>query len=710
MMLHQKMRVQPICGRRVGFLFAAALCFLPRTDVAAAAADTLARVRTVQAEHPQVADIEFDGNNEISTRLLRPWVSTRVTPSAFSQFIYRHISESMGNPPVRYEPAKAGADMLRLKYLYRDQGFFDARIDTATVPSSGGASVTIVFHIIEGSRYTVDSLRLIGLGGIDSTLRAQAEEGALTRAHRPYAREAYEGDRDRILNLLWDNGYPAARFLPESSAVLVSTHRRSVSAVLAFSTDGRYAFGNISIRGTDGAPVDDDVVYRQLDFQAGQLYSQQKKTSSEKNLNRLGIYESVRIEMAIPPPRPDVVPIPVTISLAPRPVNELTPELLMNDENNAFNLGAGLGYSNLNFFGGARRLTLRGRFRVQSLTHVNFGRIITRTGFREENLVANAEITLALTQPYIFSNRTTGIFSLTATADKQLSYLQSIFRSKIGVTHRAAAYTMEFFDWSLERVAFDSTGPNFQQFTITEERRPQFNSILSYTLQRDKTNDVFSPTRGFFNSLTLEEAGLVSSLLKNLGRFLPYSQYGKLTLFGRWYEELDESRISILAWKLKAGAAILLSSSNQTPVPINRRYFGGGSGSNRGWRTRELGATPNPEFGGNALFEANIELRWNGPRKFGSPGGIPLENLWLVPFVDVGNVWAMPKDVRLTQLAVASGIGIRYDTIAGPLRIDYGFRVYDPAGVQQHQWFFQQRFFADTIAGGTIHFGLGQSF
>ncbi|MEX0737325.1 MAG: hypothetical protein WD182_07795, partial [Bacteroidota bacterium] len=66
--------------------------------------------------------------------------------------------------------------------------------------------------------------------------------------------------------------------------------------------------------------------------------------------------------------------------------------------------------------------------------------------------------------------------------------------------------------------------------------------------------------------------------------------------------------------------------------------------------------------------------------------------------------------VRASEVAMASGIGIRYNTVAGPLRIDLGFRVYDPAAPSEHRWITQKRFFKETLSNLVPHIGIGHSF
>jgi outer membrane protein assembly factor BamA len=88
--------------------------------------------------------------------------------------------------------------------------------------------------------------------------------------------------------------------------------------------------------------------------------------------------------------------------------------------------------------------------------------------------------------------------------------------------------------------------------------------------------------------------------------------------------------------------------------------------------------------------------------------------MWLVFFVDAGNVWGKVEDLRLSrfpeQVALAGGIGYRYETFFGPFRIDFGLRLYDPKGEPGRKWFTQRRFWKDVFAPGVLHFGIGHAF
>jgi outer membrane protein assembly factor BamA len=178
---------------------------------------------------------------------------------------------------------------------------------------------------------------------------------------------------------------------------------------------------------------------------------------------------------------------------------------------------------------------------------------------------------------------------------------------------------------------------------------------------------------------------------------------------------LNEDITRIFALKLKGGFQNKYGESRAADINItlNRRFFGGGSGSVRGWRARDLGAMDDQssvQYGGNFMFEGSMELRVNHFKGMGKWGFIRWDNIWGVYFFDWGNVWSDAQYFRLDQIAMAAGIGFRYDTFFGPFRIDYGFKVYDPAAEPGSKTIFERRFFAETFNQGVFQFGIGHAF
>ncbi|HMT12882.1 MAG TPA: BamA/TamA family outer membrane protein, partial [Ignavibacteria bacterium] len=81
-----------------------------------------------------------------------------------------------------------------------------------------------------------------------------------------------------------------------------------------------------------------------------------------------------------------------------------------------------------------------------------------------------------------------------------------------------------------------------------------------------------------------------------------------------------------------------------------------------------------------------------------------------VLFLDWGNVWENDGKFRFDQIALSTGFGIRYDTFVGPVRIDLGFRLYDPLAEEGKKWLWDSPKDIFTPQKYAIQFGLGNAF
>jgi outer membrane protein insertion porin family len=579
---------------------------------------------------------------------------------------------------------------------------------------SGSQRIDVSFTIEEKKRSVVESVHMLGLAGVSADVADKIFKEPLIQKGMPYERAAASAEIRRVLDILANNGYPSARFDYDSSGAFRALSTGNFLLKFTFDTGRRYAFGEIAVRVEPPRDdITDNLALRQLDFQKGDLYSREKQLSSERNLNRLGLFETASVDHA---PLSDSTAsslIPMEVVVRPRSRNELSPEVLVSDENNEFNLGVGLAFTNRNFLGDGRMFTARTRVRTQSIS-----RVFSGGSFNDTTMVGAAELQFQILQPYLFTRTLSGSWTMALTADKQKFYILSILKNKIGLTKQFATYTYGSLEWTLERVRPEivpgTPQPEKVIAALGQADQSQFNSILTLALQRDKTNDIFSPTAGFFTGMTLEESGILPKLLPGIVSGLPFTQYYKITLLGRWYRDLTSTGFNVFALKLRTGYQDKYgeSRSEDVSIPLNRRFFAGGSGSIRGWRARELGAMPEAllPFGGNFIFEGSAELRVNHFRGFGKLLYLRLENIWGVYFVDFGNLWSDIADFRMRDVAVAAGIGFRYETYFGPFRIDYGVRVYDPKGPAGSQTIFKRRFLGETVSNGVFHFGIGHAF
>lgn len=661
----------------------------------------------------EVARIHFEGNETLRSDVLLGVMQTRPTPAAFWQFLYT-ISEKLGDKPEYFDPFVFDADFERLKTFYQDQGFFQSRLDTGIVMDAARQSVTLTVKVQEGPRSLIDSIRYIGFDHLPADMAEEIEQNPIVKVGDPFIMEQVVAERGRLVNAFFNNGFVHVRVDTVVGHLYESTG--DIFLIFAFSRGNRFTFGDVSVRqdSTVREQVEEEVILRHLDFRKGDFYSEAKKVESERNLNRLGVFEASRVEPLVDTAEDSLLAIPMRVFARSRPFHELVPEIGVNDENNAFNIQVGLGYTNRNFYGGARNFSTRLRLQVQSIQDVEFSRVFGGTGLKDSTVLGSAELSIRLVQPYFFNNKTTLTPSVSYLLEKKTpEYYNPIFIGRVNVASQFAQYTSGSIEWNLERIAFEIVDPaaplpSFSETAI--DRRPQFNSILTFTIQRDKRNDIFNPSSGFVHSVSVEEAGILPSLFGGVfGSNLPYSTYYKLSGFLQWYWDPSGHRDMIWALRVRGGFAELYGNS-PAPVPITRRFYAGGSGSVRGWKARDLGAVVKTDEGGTALVEANLEARWNPLKNAGRFAFFEFNRLSFVFFYDIGNVWTDLMRVRASEVAMASGIGIRYNTVAGPVRIDFGFRVYDPAAPPEHRWITQKRFFKETLSNLVPHIGIGHSF
>lgn len=642
-----------------------------------------------------IRSIDFAGNKFFSNSELRAIMLTRESPAAFYRFVYRTIH--VGNPPVYFDPVVFKGDVERLRQFYFDNGFYSAKVDTQLRVNPSDETVDIRINIREGHWAKVDSICYHGLEEASKNFFEKLREKPAIKIGDRYSAMAVDSETKRITSLLQDDGFPFAK--KDSSVVTlkkIDSTEIGTLIDLYFSTGKKYTWGNVSVQMADQSAMSFNprIVLREILFKKGDLYSQTKRAQSELRLYALNMFESAKISIPTVPPYGDS--LPATIYLRLRPAHQLAPELIMNDENNAFNFGGGLTYLHRNFFGDARLLSVATNLQLQSFELVSFNSKV----LKDTVTVGRINFSTKLTQPYFFSNSSSLEWEISFLADKQRPYLQLVARNKISVSHQFATYTTGYFSWDIERAQIDS----LQAIPLPPGlERPQFNSILTFTLQRDKTNDVFSPTGGFFNLISMEEGGVLPNLIAKLfpNSHFPYAQYWKVTIFGKWFLSMNRNFTNVLALKAKAGYAQEYGTYEQNqagPIPLNYRFFAGGSGSLRGWRTRELGNVAQPEYGGNTILEMNVEDRFPVVGAFGG-----------VVFVDAGNLWNTYKDISIPTIALAAGFGIRYNTFFGPLRVDFGFRLFDPAAPAAQKFLFQ-RDLTYNLRQMVIHFGIGQAF
>ncbi|CUS78511.1 Beta-barrel assembly machine subunit BamA [Candidatus Kryptonium thompsonii] len=645
-----------------------------------------------QEQNFELKKINFQGNKTLSARELHSILVSKESPSKFWQILYK-VNKRLGDKPQYLEKIKVANDIISLRNYYLDNGFFDVKIDTLIYYNYESKEAILNFLVDEGRPYLIDKIDFTGLEQIPDSLRRICMNFSFLKVGKRYRRVDVEAEIQRILNLLYDNGYQNAYVERVGIRVLVDSTKKIVSVFVPFNPNERYLIKDIKIlvEGTGKMKVSEELVRREIEFKEGEFYSRSLILKSEANLSQTGLFENVRINLE-PTGKADTVHLAdVNVWVVPRNKHDIFPSIYFSDERNAFNVGVSVDYQNRNFLGGGRNFSSSVRFQIQSLS---FNRMPSLEDTTSAGLI---ETNMRLNQPYLVGRRIPGEFSLALMIDKQKSYSLNIARNRVRFIYKPNGEYSGFLDWDIESVNIKFRGTVDPKLEKLYQR--QLNSILSITFQIDRTDDLIYPRSGYAHMISVEEGGVVPFLLGQMGiNVLPFSQYYK---FGWLYRRFFGLNNSVFAFKFKLGVAneFYIKSSKRfelQPIPINRRFFAGGSASVRGWRVRELGNVSNPALGGNVLIEANFENRIIFWRSFGG-----------VVFVDLGNLWDDLRYVKLNQFAVAGGFGLRYLTFFGGFRFDFGFKVYDPSSTSKMIF---KKTAGQILKEMVFHIGVGQTF
>lgn len=233
-----------------------------------------------------------------------------------------------------------------------------------------------------------------------------------------------------------------------------------------------------------------------------------------------------------------------------------------------------------------------------------------------------------------------------------------------------------------------------------QDRLTENNLILSssFSFTKDQRTNLFDNNFSIFR-FRLELAGnLLATTSKilglqkdNDGRYellnVAFSQYVK-TEFD-YIKHWDLGKKNVLATRAFFGIAIPYGNSNS--IPFAKSFFGGGPNDNRAWSAYNLG--PGSSETTNEFNEANLKIAFSAEQRFNIFG-----DLNGALFVDAGNIWNVLDNVEddratfssfksLEDIAIGSGLGLRYDFSFFIFRFDIGFKTYDPSYRDENRWF-----------------------
>ena len=519
-------------------------------------------------------------------------------------------------------------DQTNLRSFYALQGFDRAAIGPARVEELGGERLRVVIPIAEGPRRVTGSVDISGLTALDEG--ELAAELALAPGG-PFHSLHLDASADVIRRRLEELGYRSAIV---ESEVTWDDEQHVANVVFRVLEGARSTADVIVVRGN--TRTRSRVVRRFLALERGDPISTEGLLDVQRSLYRLGIFS--RVDVRVPTADAEFAASEVVVEL---------------EEGNPRAVAYGAGYDSES---GARGLL---RF-----SHANLGG--RAASFQVDALVAQRDqLYRALyRQPYL------GAWPVEARA---LAYSQIEDRPTFDVARRGAQLGLErsfgrlraglYAEYRLVELETDAPPE-----VIPRESRNARVASLSPTLLWDRRDDPVDPRRGWSLAVQAERALPIGAADADFEKL--FVQATGLLPAGR-----GVVAASLRAGGLRPRAAPLDPTLRPIDaVPAAELYYAGGRTSHRAFARDELGIPGETLFvaegedpvplGGGVLVLVNLEWRFPLVGAFG--GDL---------FVDGGNVWREIGDFDPGDARWGAGVGLRYASPIGPLRLEVGWKL-----------------------------------
>jgi len=475
----------------------------------------------------------------------------------------------------------------------------------------------IVIEVDAGSVYHFERIEIAPLAKSDTKLITDIAVGDIARSDLVLRAE------QQALEDWHAAGYAKAKVV--SRDVVADHEKHTLAASIEIDPGHQAHYGLIEVRNiSSNKRMDSDFITWLSGLEKGEIYDPAVIERGRKRLSRLEVFRTISINEAEEMGGDDSLPMTIDVQ-----------------ERESRRFGVGASYSTLdgagfesywlhrNLFGKAERLRFEARISGigGNQTH----------SFHPENY--SYRLASSFTRPGMFTPDTDFIANVKAEREVLENYTATGLYLQSGLAH---IFSDELdgragFSVSRSRTRDDYFG--VRNFTLIG-----LNGMLVYD-SRDDKNDAKT---GFYGQVILEPFYETA-----YGNFIV-----KSTLEGRRYYHLDKQGRFVLTGRAKIG---MIGGAMADEIPSNMLFFAGGGGSVRGYGYRNIGviAANNEVIGGRSLIEASGEVRVEVTKTIG-----------LVGFVDVGQVGEQPYPDFSHPLKWGSGIGFRYKTGLGPLRLD----------------------------------------
>lgn len=611
---------------------------------------------------PWVRRLDFEGNAHLSDAQLSARISTE--GKSWVPFARRHT----------FDEAAFDTDLERIERLYRAHGYYLARVVRVHIDhvgdgrererqKAGKVDVTIV--IDEGPLTRVAWLDVAGLEALGAEERGALLEHFPLKVGDPMVEAQFDAGHSYLVDALRELGFAEAEVWQHAQ---IFAEEAEADVSYRAEAGQRFTFGAIHFTGLARVPEHLVLEQARAELPAGKRFSQSALRAAEVRIAGMGVFGSVRVVRGAPDRANGQIAIDVHLREAPFRTLRLGAGVHIDPKRQELPRIWG-SWAHRDFFGGLRRFTASAEVAL-----VFTGRLID--GLDKPRPAGAVELRFeqpALIGPDLSLDVTLGYER--GIVERELYYDAALIR--LGLPWRIGNRLtfIPSFNFSLARF---HVPPDLEALSDEVDQDMALDACaregglcrLAYLEQRlvyDRRDSPIAPTRGFWLGLSLQEGG----------RFLGGAyDYLRLMPEARVYVPLGPH---VLALRAMFG---LLHTFGGASSSVLTRFFLGGTSNQRGFGNQQLsprlalsGDVADGEIrdadaiaiGGNAMIAANVEMRFRLPANFG-----------IVAFCDAGEVVFEIGDLRADALQVAVGLGLRYQTIFGPVRLDFGYRVTRP--------------------------------
>jgi outer membrane protein insertion porin family len=614
-----------------------------------------------------VEKIAIEGNQAVPEKKLRELLVTR----------------EKGLPLVR--PGRLVDEVLNedadaILGYYQTHGWVNAKVaDPIVTEGSKPDRLVVNIRVTEGPQARVTTRRVVGAEHLSDQRIEDLLQVTVDERFNP---NEVRQDSFLLQNEYRNRGWREASVKDEWK---LSPDGTGAEVTYTVEEGTRSFFGKTIVRGN--TRTDTDRISRLVTWDEGDPFSEQEVLTTQRNLTRTGVFRRVELKPQPPDPSNQAGPVEVGVQEG-RPLSLLyglgyqyAPGA---DENRSDPFAiAGISYNNL--FGSMRSASIEAQYAPISSRH----RLVMT--FREP-FFFNRDLPLSV---LIFFTR---------------EPIQSIDIERVGTFIETSKLFGHYLRLGL-RLEYQQIEPvNPEDLSSIEREFSKFDQPILQTaigpnLLYDRRDDLIDPHEGYYAitalkyAFPLKDCAITQS--PDQGHDDCYADYLKLSGQVAYFRRFGGG---VFAASMRAGAIDSRGDERGVPVPIAERFFAGGRSTNRAFDTDLLGipgvtvdpntvARPHEGDGPGSCADTYPDLADRdcdaGPRIVGGNGFLGLNaefrfpifgNLGGTLFYDAAQVWKNPADVRVTfegddGFRQGVGLGLRYMTPIGPVRVEYGWPV-----------------------------------